>query len=416
MSLSKKPTVLVIGTADTKADEILFLRNCLERDGARAAVMDVGVLGKAPFQPDYPNTEVAAAMGMTIEAIAASADENEAMARMAAGASALTSRLHSEGKIDAMLALGGTMGTDLALDVAAALPLGVPKFIISTVAFSHLIPPERLSPDLMMILWAGGLYGLNSVCKSVLSQAAGAVHGAVRTGTRPQVERPVIALSSLGKSCIDYMVRLKPALELRGFEVAVFHVTGMGGRAIESLARQNQFAAVLDLCICETGNYYNGSLITAGADRLEAAGAAGIPQIVAPAASDMIDFQTWRPLPDKYKDRPYHAHNRLIASVTMNAEERRGFTAYVGDKLAKATGPTVFVLPNQGLHAWDKPGGALYDPEALAAMVQGFRDHIRAPAQLVEINAHTNDVMFSDTVLAVFDAWVMSRVVPAGRP
>ena len=414
MAPAKTPTVLIIGTADTKADEILFLRQCLEADGARAAVMDVGVLGKPSFAPDYPNTDAAAAAGTTIEAIVKLGDENAAMTKMAEGAAKLTRRLYDEGKIDAMLALGGTMGTDLALDVAAALPLGVPKFVVSTVAFSHLIPPERLSPDLMMILWAGGLYGLNSVCKSVLSQAAGAVHGAVRTATKPQTQRPLIGIGSLGKSCIDYMVRLKPALEQRGYEVAVFHCTGMGGRAMEALAEQRKFAAVLDLCICESANFYNGSVVNAGASRLEAAGAAGIPQIIAPAASDMIDFQTWRPLPEKYQDRPYHAHNRLIASVTMTPDERRGFTGYVGDKLAKTKGPTVFVLPNMGFHAWDKPGEPLHEPKGIKAMVEGFRDAIRPPARLVEIDAHVNDVAFSDTVLAVFDEWVRRGVVVPG--
>lgn len=414
MAEKQQPTVLIVGTADTKADEILFMRQCLMEDGAKAAVMDVGVLGTPPFQPDYPNTAVAAAAGTTIQAIAGMGDENDAMTKMAEGATALACQLQSEGRIDAILALGGTMGTDLALDVASALPIGVPKFVVSTVAYSHLIPPERLPPDLMMILWAGGLYGLNSICKSVLSQAAGAVHGAFRTARRPQTERPLIGMSSLGKSCIDYMVRLKPALEHRGYEVAVFHCTGMGGRAMEALAAQRRFAAVLDLCLQEAANAYNGSVVTAGASRLEAAGAAGIPQIVAPAASDMIDFQTWGPLPEKYQGRPYHAHNRLIASVTMNAAERRGFAGYIGGKLAKAKGPTAFVLPLKGLHAWDKPGEALYDPEALAAMIEGFRETIRPPVRLVEIATHTNDVAFSDTVLAIFDDWVRTGAVPPG--
>jgi uncharacterized protein (UPF0261 family) len=414
--VSRQPVVLIIGTADTKADEILFMRDCLEQDGARAAVMDVGVLGAPPFQPDYTHDDVAAAAGTTIAAISASADENAAMTKMAEGAAILARRLSDEGKIDAMLALGGTMGTDLALDVALALPLGVPKFVVSTVAFSHLIPPERLAPDLMMILWAGGLYGLNSVCKSVLSQAAGAVHGAIRTATKPQQSRPLVGMTSLGKSCIDYMVRLKPALEQRGYEVAVFHCTGMGGRAIESLAKQRQFAAVLDLCICEVGNAFNGSQITAGQDRLEAAGAAGIPQIVAPAASDMIDFQAWRPAPKNIEGRPFHAHNRLIASVTMTPEERRGFAHHVADKLAKAKGPTVFVLPTVGLHAWDRPGGPLYEPDGIAAMNAGFREAIRAPTQLLEIDAHVNDPAFSDAVLAVFDAWVREGVIVPGAP
>ncbi|MEZ5922758.1 MAG: Tm-1-like ATP-binding domain-containing protein [Hyphomicrobiaceae bacterium] len=412
--MSKAINILIIGTADTKADELLFMRQCIEGQGAHAPIMDVGVLGTPPFAPEHPNRAVAAAAGTTIEAIAKLGDENEAMAKMAEGATALVLTLYMDGKIDGIIALGGTMGTDLALDVASALPMGVPKFVVSTVSFSHLIPPERLAPDLMMILWAGGLYGLNSICKSVLSQAAGAVVGAAKAGTKPQTERPLIGIGSLGKSCIDYMVRLKPALEARGYEVAVFHCTGMGGRAIESLARQKRFAAVLDLCIAEASNSYNDSLVNAGASRLEAAGEAGIPQIVAPCASDMIDFQTWAGTPEKYKGRPYHAHNRLIASTIMTVDEKRGFAHYVGSKLAKAKGPTVFVMPTRSLHAWDKPGEPLYDPEGLRAMTEGFREAIKPPVRYLELDANANDPAFSDAVLRVFDDWVREGKVVKG--
>src|SRR5690606_29687334 len=121
------------------------------------------------------------------------------------------------GQVDGMIVLGGSMGTDLALDAAAALPLGVPKFIVSTIAYSHLVPPERIAPDLMMILWAGGLYGLNPICRSVLSQACGAVVGAAKATVKPVDDRPLIGMTSLGSSCLKYMKFLKPELEKRGY-------------------------------------------------------------------------------------------------------------------------------------------------------------------------------------------------------
>ncbi|MBV8497317.1 MAG: Tm-1-like ATP-binding domain-containing protein, partial [Gammaproteobacteria bacterium] len=198
--------ILIVGTADTKAEELRFLKRCLERQGTCAAIMDVGVLGEASLVPEYANTQVAAAAGTTLAALAALGDENAAMQKMAEGAVSLMLSLYRAGKVHGVLALGGTMGTDLALDVTAALPLGMPKVIVSTVAFSHLIPAERLAPDLMMILWAGGLYGLNSVCRSILSQAAGAVAGACRAVVPAASERPRVAVSSLGKSCLSYMI------------------------------------------------------------------------------------------------------------------------------------------------------------------------------------------------------------------
>lgn len=410
-----KPHILIVGTADTKADELLFMKQCVEDGGGRASIMDVGVLGEPRFVPEHANVDVAAAAGSTLQAIAALGDENAAMTKMAEGAVALALRLYGEGQVHGLLALGGTMGTDLALDVTAALPLGMPKFVVSTVAYSHLIPPERLAPDLMMILWAGGLYGLNAICRSILAQAAGAVLGASRVARPLPQEAPLVAISSLGSSALKYMITLKPALEQRGYEVAVFHCTGMGGRAIESLAAQRRLAAVLDLCLQEVGNEVHGSVVTSGANRLETAGALGIPQIVAPGALDMIDMQTWKPVRAEYAGRPYHAHNRLIASVLMTPDERRHAARVVGDKLARAQGPTAFVLPNGGIEGWDRPGEPLHDAEGLVAFNAALREAVRAPVEFVEIDAHINDPLFCDTVLGLFDRWVAAGHIPAGR-
>jgi len=410
------PRILVVGTCDTKADELQFIRRCIEAQGASVSMMDVGVLGTPPFAPEWPNHEVAAAGGRTLEAIAALGDENAAMAAMAEGAAALALRLVRGGRVQGVLALGGTMGTDLALDVAAALPIGCPKLLLSTVAFSHLIPPERIAPDLTMVLWAGGLHGLNPICRASLSQAAGAIVGACRSVQAPTSEAPMVAISSLGSSCLSYMGRLKPALEARGYDVAVFHCTGMGGHAMEALARQRRFVAVLDLCLQELGNEAHGSVVTSGPDRLEGAGAMGIPQIVAPGGLDMIDLQSWKPRDPAHEGRPYHAHNRLIGSVLMSADERRTAARLVAAKLSRARGPTAFVLPRGGIEAWDRPGEPLHDPQGLAGFCTELRARIAPPVRLVEIGAHINDAGFSDTVLEIFDDWVArGRIAPGQR-
>jgi len=409
------PRILVVGTCDTKADELQFIRRCIEAQGASVSMMDVGVLGTPPFVPEWPNHEVAAAGGRTLEAIAALGDENAAMAAMAEGAAALALRLVRGGRVQGVLALGGTMGTDLALDVAAALPIGCPKLLLSTVAFSHLIPPERIAPDLTMVLWAGGLHGLNPICRASLSQAAGAIVGACRSVQAPTSEAPRVAISSLGSSCLSYMGRLKPALEARGYDVAVFHCTGMGGRAIESLAAQRRVAAVLDLCLQEVGNEVHGSVVTSGPSRLQTAGAQGIPQIVAPGALDMIDMQTWKPVPAAYAGRPYHAHNRLIASVSMTPEEREKAARVVGEKLARAKGPVAFLLPQGGIQGWDREGEPLHDPKGLQALQDALRKDVRPPVELIEVEGHINDAVFSDAVLAVFDRWVVEGHILPGR-
>jgi uncharacterized protein (UPF0261 family) len=383
--------------------------------GGEPILMDVSVLGDPPYNPHYDKHAVALSAQTTIETIAASGDENSAMAAMALGASRLARRLAAAGDFDGMIAIGGTMGTDLALDVALALPLGVPKLVVSTIAFSHLVPPERIAADLMMILWAGGLYGLNSTCKAVLSQACGAVVGAAKSAIRPKKMRPVVAMTSLGKSCLSYMVELKPELERRGYEVVVFHTTGMGGRAMESMAAQGGFAAILDLSLQEVANQLTGSVVNSGADRLENAGKAGIPQIVAPGAIDMVDFPAWQPVPNDLVDRPFHAHNRLLASATSRPDDRRRIAQAIARKLSLAQAPVAFVLPAGGIQQWDREGEALHDPEGLSAFVDAMRSAIRAPVELHEIRGHINSPAFVDTVLGIFDRWVEAGIVPAGE-
>jgi len=414
--MNATPTVLLVGTADTKGEELAFMRERIVRDGGRVLLMDVGVLGRPALPVDIGAAQVAQAGGDTLDAIAAAGDENVAMSRMAAGAAALAAQFCREGRIDGVLALGGTMGTDLALDVTSALPLGMPKVLVSTIAHSHLIPPERLAPDLIAVLWAGGLYGLNAVCRSILSQACGAVLGACRAATPIDESTPTVAITSFGTSALTYITRLKPALEARGYEVPVFHCTGMGGRAFESLARQRRFVAVLDLCLAEVADEVHGSIVTSGPDRLEGAGETGIPQIVAPGGADQIDLQTWKTVPAEYSDRRYHAHNRLLASVLMAPEERRRTALTIGEKLARAKGPVAFVSPRGGIEAWDRAGGPLHDPAGLQAFFDELARAIRPPVVHHVLDAHINDHEFSDRVLAIFDAWVEQGVVARGQP
>lgn len=401
------PVILLVGTVDTKSDEIACLRERIEACGGRALLMDVGVLGRGHCVPDIDHHAVACAAGTTLEAIVALGDENEAMTWMARGAAALAVELQGSGRIDGLLALGGTMGTDLALDVANALPLGVPKVVLSTIAHSHLIPPDRIPPDLIMRLWAGGLYGLNPLCRTALAQAAGAAVGAcLAARSSAPVARPVVGMTSLGSSALRYMKRLQPALAARGYELAVFHTTGMGGRAFEDLAAKGYFAAVMDFSLQELVNHLAGSCVSAGPDRLRGAGLAGVPQIVAPGATDMVDFAAWCAVPPRWADRPQHAHNRLIASVCVDPAMRREVATAIAERLAEARGPACLLLPRGGVEQWDRPGEALHDPEGLAALCDELPRRLSPQTEFLSVDAHINDDAFCDAALAVFDRWV----------
>jgi len=343
-------TILVIGTFDTKNDELSFLANVIRTQDGKVLTMDVSVLGEPSEPTDYSKHAVAQEGGSSIAAAIESNDENLAMQIMAAGAALLTSRLYAEGKFDGVIVLGGTMGTT------------------------------------QMILWAGGLYGLNSVCKASLSQAAGAVLGAARAVVLPDVKRPLIGMTSLGKSALTYMVALKPALEERGYEVAVFHATGMGGRAFESLAAQGAFVCVFDFCTQELGNHLHGSNISAGPDRLTHAGLHGTPQIVAPGCYDLVDIVGWQPSPEKWSEHPKHEHNRLLSSIVLNEEERRQVARAHCEQLAKATAPVTLVLPLLGMCEWDREGAELHNKTALDCFINVISKNWRCPDLILPVD------------------------------
>jgi uncharacterized protein (UPF0261 family) len=404
-------TILVIGTYDTKDDELTFLADVIHAEGGQVITMDVSVLGEPSKPTVYSKHDVAQEAGSSIAAAIASGSENHAMQIMARGATLLTARILTECRFDGLIILGGTMGTDLALDVCSAVRLGVPKYIVSTVAFSPLIPAERLAADTQMILWAGGLYGLNSVCKASLSQAAGAVLGAARAVQMPDPDKPLIGMTSLGTSALKYVIPLKPALEARGFEVAVFHATGMGGRAFESLARRGAFACVFDLCTQELGNHANGSNISAGADRLTNAGLNGTPQIVTPGCYDLVDVVGWQPLPDKWSEHIKHEHNRLLTSIVLDDDERRFVARAHSTQLAKATGPVAMLLPEQGLGEWDRAGAELHNQAGLNAFLLELEQTLPSNVVAHRIDCHINDAEFADKALEVFDSWRASGFI-----
>lgn len=404
-------TILVIGTYDTKNDELEYMASRIVAMGGAVLTMDVSVLGDPVNATDISKHQVAEAAAHSIQDAIDTGSEHEAMLMMAAGASSLTLSLYQAGRFDGVVILGGSMGTDLALDVCQALPLGVPKYVVSTVSFSPLIEPGRLAADIQMILWAGGLYGLNGVCKSALSQAAGAVLGAARAVEPIANDRPVIGMTSLGTSCLSYMTLLKPALEERGFDVVVFHATGMGGMAFESIAAKGGFVCVMDFALPELGNLLAGSLVNAGPDRLLGAGRAGIPQLVAPGCMDLIDFAGWQEIPEQFQNRPLRPHNRLIVNTAFTSEERRPLAQAVASRLSQAKGPTHLILPLQGIEEWDREGGDAHDPQGMAAFVDEMRRCIEPPVSMTEIDAHINDQVFADTVLKIFDQWVADGVI-----
>ena len=410
----QKSTILLVGTFDTKPTELKFMMQHLVVSGCDVLAMDVSVLGNTDVAHHITKHQVAEASNTTIDKIIAYNDENTAMIQMSKGACVLTQQYYQNGRIQGVIILGGSMGTDLALDVVNVLPLGVPKMIVSTVSFSHMIQPDRLPADVMMVLWSGGLYGMGDVCRRILAQSCGAIAGATQSVQQVQAtQKPRVGIVSLGKSCLQYMVYLVPELEKRGYDVSVFHATGMGGQAFENLVSQGYFCAVFDFCLQEISNYLSGKTpIHAGKNRMTSASIHNIPQLLAPGATDIVDLVAWQTNPVDFKDRAYHQHNRLISSVNMTADERKNVANDIVQKLQNAHKNTVFIIPKHGIEQWDKKGAPMYDPDGLDGFLNMLQSRMPAHVQMEVLSCHINDKQFADCALKIFDKWGQMGIVP----
>jgi uncharacterized protein (UPF0261 family) len=333
-------------------------------------------------------------------------------------------KLYSKGEILGVIAVGGSQGTGLALTVVKSVPLGVPKFVITTVAHSQLITPDMVGgDDIVLIPWTAGLWGLNSMSRLVMEMAAGAISGAADAYRNRRISgKMLIGVTSLGGAISRYMNRLKPALEKRGYEVAVFHVTGMSGRIFERAIRDRLIAASLDLAAAiELLNTVTDGACSAGENRLEAACEMGIPQIVSPGPIEAFHWGKDRPFPERYKDRPRHQHSALILTVRSSVEEIAAAAKLMAEKLNAAKGPAAVVLPMRGMigksdtkeplrREASATGIEKFRQELMSITIPGmqaFREslmnHIKPEIEVVTLDVSFNDPLYAETVMRLFD-------------
>jgi uncharacterized protein (UPF0261 family) len=386
--------VYILATLDTKGREAAFVRDVLRARGVEALLVDTGILGEPQEPADLSRTEVFRAGGENLEALRARADRGAAVTAAARGAEALARDLHARGKLDGVLGLGGGAGTTIGTAAMRALPIGVPKLMVSTLASGEVAHYVGTS-DVMMMNAVVDIAGLNRISRVVLWNAANALAGMVKAGAPGKSEdRPLVAASMFGVTtpCVE---RARAVLEQAGYEVLVFHATGSGGRTLESLASSAMLAGVLDITTTELADELVGGVLTAGPDRLTAASRAGIPQIVSVGALDMVNFHGIDSVPSRFRGRNFYKHNANVTLMRTTAEECRALGREIGEKLARGAGQSVIVFPKRGVSAIDREGQPFDDPLARAALLEGLRaTHAHVP--LVELDLHVNDAAFAE--------------------
>jgi uncharacterized protein (UPF0261 family) len=387
-------TVYVLATLDTKGVEAGFVRDELRAAGVEAKLVDCGSLHEPAVAADIARDEVFRAAGTTIEAVLARRDRGEAVTLAAQGAAALAQRWHAQGKLSGVLGLGGSAGTTIGTAAMRALPIGVPKLMVSTLA-SGVVGHFVGSSDLLMMNSVVDVAGLNRISRAVLARAAQAMAGMAR-GRVPDgvADRPLVAATMFGVTtpCVE---RARAVLEESRCEVLVFHATGTGGRTMERLARDGMLAGVLDLTTTELADELVGGVLSAGPDRLTAAGERGIPQVVSVGALDMVNFHGIDAVPERFRGRKLHRHNANVTLMRTTPEENARLGEEIGRKLSAAKGPVTVLLPLRGVSAIDRAGQPFDDPEARTALFAAIRKHARG-LKVLDLDLHINDAAFAD--------------------
>jgi uncharacterized protein (UPF0261 family) len=407
--------VVIVGTLDTKGAEIGFARDVIEAQGVETHLVDVGVLDDPSVTPETPASEVASAGGTTLDELRESRDRGAAMEAMGEGARAVAERLHEEGELDGILGLGGSGNTSIATTAMRALPVGVPKLMVSTMASGD-TEPYVGSRDIAMLYSVADIEGLNQLSRIVIANAALAMVGMVSNDPGVEVDdRPTVGITMFGVTtpCVK---TARAYLEDRGYETIVFHATGTGGRAMEQLIREGIIDGVLDVTTTEWADELVGGVLNAGPERLDAAGERGIPQVVSTGALDMVNFGPRDSVPEEFEGRQFHVHNPQVTLMRTTLAENAELGRILAEKLNAATGPTTLALPLGGVSMLDVEGEDFHDPEADAALFDALREHLDDHVELLEFDHAINDEEFATAIAERLDETMRAAGLAPGSP
>jgi len=386
-------TIALLGAFDTKGAEYAFVQSRIEAAGHGTLTIDVGIDPAIGIQPNVDADEVAKAGAGDLAVLRAARDRGEAMRVMTEGAANLVPSLYAAGKFDGIIALGGSGGTAVATAAMRALPLGVPKVMVSTVAGGDVSDFVGVS-DIVMVPSIVDVAGINGISREVFARAAAMVCAMAACEVEAGEDKPLIAASMFGNTT-PAVEHAKGILEAAGYEVLVFHCTGTGGRTMESLIAAGRIAGVLDLTTTEWADEVTGGVLSAGPERLSAAAVHGVPAIVTPACLDMANF--WAPdtIPSKYDGRTFYPHNPNVTLMRTNAKECKTIGTRMAEQLNKSTGPVTVLIPMKGLSMIDAEGESFWDPDADKALFDALKSNLRDDIEAIEMDCNVNDAAFS---------------------
>jgi uncharacterized protein (UPF0261 family) len=385
------PTVVLVGTLDTKGHELSYLRDRVREHGVDVLLVDAGLF-EPQVEADVPHDQVARAAGEDVSELASRGDRGAAVTAMARGAAEVARRLHADKRLDAIAGVGGSGNSSIATAAMRALPVGVPKLMVSTLASGDTRPYVG-AVDVTMTYSVVDVSGINSISARILANAGGAIAGMAKATVPPLAEKPLVAASMFGVTT-PCVTRARERLEELGYEVLVFHATGTGGQSMEALVRGGYLAGVLDVTTTELADDLVGGVLSAGPDRLEAAGAAGVPQVVSLGALDMVNFGPRDSVPAQFADRNLYVHNPTVTLMRTTPEECGELGRRVGRKLSAATGPTALYIPLRGVSAIDVEGQPFHDPKADDALLGGLRETLDG-VETHEVDTDVNDPEFA---------------------
>jgi uncharacterized protein (UPF0261 family) len=388
--------IIIIGALDTKGREFAFVREMFVDRGQQTLLIDTGIMDDPEIQADISAAEVAEVGGTSLADLREQADRGQAIAVMTAGVAEIARNLFEQGQVKGVFGMGGSAGTVIATSAMRALPVGIPKVMVSTLAAAD-TGPYVGTKDVVMFPSVVDVAGINRISARIYANAVGAMVGMVETAAPQIAEKPLVAASMFGNTTI-LVDRCREILEEAGYEVLVFHATGTGGRTMEDLIASGYFSGSLDVTTTEWADELVGGELSAGPTRLEAAAAAGIPQVIVPGCVDMANFWARDTVPARYDGRLFYEWNPNVTLMRTNVEENAEIGRIMAEKANASSSSVAFFLPLQGVSMLDAPGKEFWWPEANEALFKAIKATVRSDIPVFELDNNINDSDFAEAV------------------